>query len=507
MTLAQFITPISQAAYFALMMADHLANGVPTASWTSVRNTGLSLTQILAQYLAALRVLLVSAVSGLFLDYASGSPLTLFAASQYQLGRVPAQFTTGMITLTAVATAPPWSFQAGDVTVGSPGPRTENSRFFANTEDGTLRVGALSIPGSGQGLTLTRKSTGVTVRIVVSGNSTALSVPAVVGKALIINQSTDATGNPTGTAQQIATAIAAQATAAALVDVTVSGAGSFVPGAVATTSLDLGTLIMSFSATESGAAWNIPTGSPLDMKTSFAGVSATNPAWIDSTWITEQGADEESDERLKLRCVSRWGVLGVGGNADAFTFWALCIPNGYTSSPVSQVNILAAWYNGAFAGGAATVAIIGPAGALSAGDVAAVQQNFEAPLDSLADSEIPGLAELGKKYPIGCLVQVVTATNYAVVLTGTVEVRRSANAALADVQTAVTAALTAYQATLLMGQTIYPQKKVAGVIGQASPYALAIRDVDLTGMPASIALTITEYPVLDASGLSYVLVD
>lgn len=506
MTLSDFIKPVSQAAYFALMMADHLANGVPTASWTSPRNTGLSHTQIFALYLAALRALLISAVSGLFIDYATGAPLTLFAKSQYQLDRVPAQFASGMMVLTAVATAPPWSFAAGDITLGTPGPRTDNSRFFTNTEPGSLRVGQLSVPGGGQGLTLTRKSTGVTVRVVVAGMSTALSVPVVVGKAIIINQATDAAGHPTGTATQIAAAIAAQATAAVLVDVAVLGAGTFVPGTIATTSLELGTLILGFSATESGAAWNIPTGSPLDLKTSFAGVAATNPAWLGGSWLTSQGADAESDERLKLRCVSRWGTLGVGGNADAFVFWALQIPDGHTSSPVAQVNILSNWYAGAYAGGGCTVAVIGPAGALGSGDVAAVQANFDAPITSLK-GPIPGLELLGKKYPVGCLVQVVSAANYTVTISGTVHVRRASGATLADVQAAVTAALTAYQQTLLMGQTIYPRKKVAGVIGQAHPFAAAIRDVDLSGMAEAIAVTILEYPVLDATGLVYELVD
>jgi hypothetical protein len=51
--------------------------------------------------------------------------------------------------------------------------------------------------------------------------------------------------------------------------------------------------------------------------------------------------------------------------------------------------------------------------------------------------------------------------------------------------------------------TLYPQKKVAGVIGQASPYASAIADVDLSGMANTIALGRLEYPVLDLSGLSY----
>lgn len=502
-----FLATVNQAAYFALLMAGHLANGVPIKSWTSVRNTGLSLTQILAQYLAALRVLLIQAVAGMFLDTASGIPLTLFAKSQYQLERTPAQFTSGMLVLTSVASAPAYSFAAGNVTVGTPGPQTSLSRYFSNTESGSLVPGQLQIPGEGQGFTLVRKSTGVSVRIVVAGNSTALTVPPVVESQIIINQSTDAQANATGTAAQIVAAILAQASAAVLVTPTVIGAGTFVPGALAATSLQLGTLVMRFSATQSGAQWNIPTGSPLDMKTSYAGVAVANPAWKNLTWIVTQGADEESNERLKLRCVSRWGTIGVGGTADAMTFWALQIPNGYTSSPVAQVTILSNYLHGTYAGNGCTVVVIGPAGALGVQDVAAVQANFDAPISSMANSGIPGLDTLGKKYPLMVQLEAITATNRTVALVGTVSIYRGRGVTIADVQAAVIAELAVYQGKLRIAQVLYPQQKIAGVIESAPPYGDAIARVDLSAMPNSIAMEPLQYPILDASGLVYQMVD
>lgn len=505
-TLSDFFKPVTQAAYFALMMADHLVNGVPTASWTSPRNTGLSLTQILALHLAALRTLLITAVMGLFLDYATGVPLTLFAKSMYQIDRTPAQFTSGILTLTAVPTAPPQAFQSGDVTIGTPGPQTQNTRLFVSTEAGQLQVGRLQVAGGGQGITFIRKGTGVTLQVIVAGLSTALTVPVVIGKAVVINQSTDAAGNPTGTATAIAAAIAAQATAAAQLDTALGGAGSFILGAIPTTSLDVGTLLLAFSATQPGAAWNIPTGSPLVMKTSPAGVSVANTAWLNGTWITSQGADEESDQRLLQRCPARWGTLGVAGNEDGAIFWAMAIPNGYTASPVAQAVIFSGYLNGTYAEGA-TVVIIGPNGALGAGDVAAVQANFDSPINSLAGGPVPGLDQLARKYVIGELVSVISAANHVITLTGTVYLYRRANVSIPDAQAAVTDAIAAYQATLRMGQTIFPQKKVAGVIGQAAPIATAVKEVDLSGMADSITSTRTQYPLLDTSGITYQLVD
>lgn len=504
-TLADIIATITQPQYFADLMAQHKANTVPVASWTSLRNTGLSLTQAASLYFASLRSSITQTARGMFLEYAAGVPLTLFSRSQYQNERTSAQFTSGLLTLTSVASAPPYNFAAGAVTVGTPGP--SNLRLFVSTEAGALQVGQLQIPGGGQGLTLARRTTLVTVRFVVAGLSTALSVPALgVGvKDIVVNVATDSAGNPISTSAQIRTAILAQATVAALVTPTIAGAGSYVIGEIPVTSLDVGTLLLAFSATIAGAAWNIAAGSPLVLKTDISGSVAAVP-WINGTWITSQGADEESDQRLAQRDVARWGTLGVAGNEDGALFWAFCIPNGYQSSPVAQAVIFSGYLSGTYDEGA-TVVIIGPNGALGAGDVAAVQANFDAPIDSLANSAIPGIEELGKKYPIGELVSVVSAANNPIVVTGTVYIKRSANADPGDVQAGVVSAIAAYQATLKMGQTIYPIGKLEGVISQADGFANAIERTDLSGMGASIPSTMTQYPLLDLSGLAYVVVN
>lgn len=508
-TLKDIISTVTQGGYFTQLMAGHKKNGVPVASWTSPRNTGLSLTQIAAQFFAVLRGVVSSSVAGLFLDYAVGVALTLFVRSQYQLERTPAQFAQGWLVLTAVAGAPVQTFGPGDLTAGTPG-NTAATRLFTNLEGGTLQPG-LSVPGVDaagleQGGTFTPKTSGVTLQVVVAGLNTALSVPVVVGKAVVVNAATDAAGNPISTVAQISAAIAARPSALALVGVTSFNLGSAVIGQIPQTSLDLGTLVLKFTATAPGSAWNLPVGSPLDLKTSIVGVSIANPAWIGGTWISSQGAEEESDDRLKLRAPARWGTLGVGGNDDAFLFWALAVPNGYSSSPVSQAVVLASFYQGAFHGAGATVVIIGPAGALGGGDVAAVQANFEAPVLSLAGGPVPGLELLRKKYPIGCLVQVVSAANLTVTITGTVSILRSAGVSVADVQAAVTAALAAYQLALRIGQRIYA-RKLAGVIEQAAPFATAIRDADLSAMTQVTIPTILQYPLLSAAGLIYQPVD
>jgi len=508
-TLASIINKITQAQYFNTLMVGHTTNKVPVASWTSVRNTGLSLTQLSAQLFSVLRGIVSDSIAGMLIDYATGTFLTLFAKSQFQIDRTPAAFTYGKMTLTAVSTAPSYSFSAGDLTAGTPGPSVENQRLYQNTEFGTLVPGQFTTGGD-QGLTLTKKIDSITFQVIVAGLNTAIGIAAAVGTpsggAITIYSATDANGAPTSTAAELRSTILGNATAASLVTPTLSGVGSAVVGAVAPVSLDQGTLVLTFQATEPGSDWNIPTNSPLNLKTSLAGVSVANPAFANSTWITSAGAVDESDAALKQRCLGRWGTIGVGGNEDAFIFWATVTPVGYRVSPVSQVSVFANSLGGTFAPGAATVVIAGPAGALGISDVAAVQANFDAPIPGIYPN-IPGLAEMGPKYPIACQVAVRTVTNKTITLTGTVSILRRSNADPADVQTAVIAALTTYQSTLLIGQPIYPQQKVAGIIGDAPGYAAAIAKVDLSGMPTIIGQTNTEYPLLDPSGLAYILVD
>lgn len=388
--LSDIITSISQSQYFQKLIAAHKANGVPVGSWLSLTNTGLSLTQILSAGLADLRQMITTMAQAMLLDYASGPGLTLLAKSQYQLDRIPAQFTVGKILLKSASTAPAYSFIPGQITVGTPGPATSQTQLFVNVDSGSLSPG--------------------------------------------------------------------------------------------------GILLLTFQAIQPGSGANLLTGTPLDLKTSFVGVTVTNPIYKDGTWITQQGAPEETDDSLKLRCISRWGTLGAGGNEAAFEFWARQIPPGYVSSPVLRVRVASNLYQGQYVPGCATVFIAGTLGSLPASDVAAVQQNFDQP----------------PKYPVGCFVEVATVKNRRISLVGTVNISRSANVSVAEVQAAVSAGMAAYQGTLDIGQTLYPQKLGAEV---DEAYPIAIRDVELISPVDPVFLKYAEYPLLDITKLTYQVVD
>lgn len=84
-----------------------------------------------------------------------------------------------------------------------------------------------------------------------------------------------------------------------------------------------GTLQLTFEAETAGAAGNIGSGQLTIMLTPLAGVTLANPVVPPgSTWITQAGADEESDDELRERCRAKWATLGTGSTADSYIFWA-----------------------------------------------------------------------------------------------------------------------------------------------------------------------------------------
>jgi len=65
---SDLVGAISQAAYFARLMARHVVNGVPTDTWLSVVNTGLSTTQYASEVFAELRSLITGIFRSRYLD-------------------------------------------------------------------------------------------------------------------------------------------------------------------------------------------------------------------------------------------------------------------------------------------------------------------------------------------------------------------------------------------------------------------------------------------------------
>lgn len=401
-SLQSILSPISQSQYVQQLLTQLQAAGVPTDQFKDSTQIDYAFTQVICQALADDRLSISQIESSVFLQYASGNGLTLFAQSAYQINRLLASPTIGTIRLVSALGSPSYTFLPSDITVGTQGSDASITKLYTNTTGGTLA------PGS--------------------------------------------------------------------------------------------TLDLTFIAVSPGSSYNIPNSTALVLKTSFAGVSVSNPIFPpETTWIITQGTDTESDARLKLRCTSRWGTLGAGGNEDAYTFWALQPVNGGTTSPVLHVRVVSNFFGLLVKPAYTTVYVTGPNGPLSNSDLAAVQANFENP----------------QKYPAGFQVLVVNAVDSVVQITGTVYVFRKSNVSLANVQAAVEASLLDYQGTLDIGdQTIYPQKIITWIMsypalmGNVENNISSIRNIDLTTPNSLVNLDYNEYPRLayTAGNLNYVLV-
>ena len=362
-TLTDLIANISQGQYFNELMAKHKANGVPTDAWLDTLNTGLSLTQIDAQLLADLRASVSSMASSMFLDYASGDGLTLFAKSQFNIDRAQAQYTQGTVRLISAPGAPVYNIVPGQLTIGTQGD-TSKQKLYTNTSGGVLNA----------------------------GNHVDLF----------------------------------------------------------------------FRAVSPGSAYNIANSTPMDLKTSLAGVSVNQPIYpLSTSWITQLGIDEEADAQLRIRCRSRWGTIGAEGNEEAMLYYALLPPTGYTASPVKYVRVMSCWLNSQYWPGAVTVVVASDAGPLSPVDLAAVRANYENP----------------QRYGICRILDVINAESLIVIISGDVNIFQSSGISATEIQQQVEASLADYQTLIDIGEVVFPEKIAARMEdGNKS----AIRDVNLT---------------------------
>ncbi len=80
-----------------------------------------------------------------------------------------------------------------------------------------------------------------------------------------------------------------------------------------------GTLDLQFKAEGTGSEYNAD-AAPWSFSTALPGVTLTHLALLTAA------VDEESDESLRSKCVSKWSTLGAGANDDAYRYWATHAP-------------------------------------------------------------------------------------------------------------------------------------------------------------------------------------
>jgi phage-related baseplate assembly protein len=165
-----------------------------------------------------------------------------------------------------------------------------------------------------------------------------------------------------------------------------------------------GTLSLTFEAETAGAAGDIDTNAVLELKTPLAGVSVTNPAVTDS-WITRNGADEETDAQLRERNRTKWATLGIGPGM-AYAHNAL--------SAHASVKRVAVIDNNPRGPGTIDVVIAGDAGVLSGTVVTAVDDYFDGTTDGVdrVNSSADLLVKSAIAFPIAVTANVYVIKQY-----------------------------------------------------------------------------------------------
>lgn len=213
-----------------------------------------------------------------------------------------------------------------------------------------------------------------------------------------------------------------------------------------------------FEAETPGGDWNVGVGTLTQVLTpGGTGITVSNPAGADGTWITQQGVDEETDVALRQRCRDKWATIGSGSNDGAYRYWCTS-----TSSEVTKVALSVDE-----AEGVVELVIAGPLGPVSSAALTAVQ------------------AAVAAKKPLGVQASVANATAVTTPVVGTLYLAPGAVAATA--KAAVEEAITAYARTLDIGATVYVAELVAAAMGVDG-----VRNVVFTAPVADVSLGATQ---------------
>lgn len=351
-----------------------------------------------------------------------------------------------LVALAAVAGFPAYSWQAGSV------PRTFFELEAVSYADLTQVIGAIA----GGGFVDHAEGPWLTLRAAQGYNLTRQ--PAVYTQGVITL--TDGGGiGPVSITDAGQIVVTVDGTRFRVVDSTDYPLPQTLPAS--------GSVTVMFEAETAGAAGNIPDGATVELVTSLPGVTAVQLTPSGGTWITQQGADEETDAALRTRCKARWGELGYGATEAAYRYWAST-----ASAEVTRVAVKEATGDGTVA-----IYVAGSAGPVSGGAITAAQ--------AYVDARRPQ-----------CVVPTVTnASLVTVALTGVVKVKAAQRT---TAQAASSVALSALFAAIPIGGIVY-----------RAPIEKAILDANVGVVNVALdnvaeqTLGPSEVPVVDVSGLTW----
>lgn len=388
-SLSALLTELSVEQIFNILLGVYKANGFPVESW---QEGGTERTRLMA-YATALNnvssIYIPAIAGGGFLDYANTDWLRLTAFELYEIIYNKASFTKGNIKLTSSASAGPFSFAVGELLIAfaDTGHRYSNdtSISLASNSNTTVQFqaefagsaysdasdGVITLVSAFPGLTATNPSTSYSD----VGHTGAGSGTLTLG------------GSPVGPHFVIAKILSSGFSSTALWSTSLDGA-PYVDQMAAVTVTNLGGTGINITRVDNPPSTSFVDG---DIYT-FA---------TPGSWITTQGADDESDSSLANRCRERWSTLSPIPTLNFYTLLATSVPG--VLGQVAQVLV----FQDTIINNQVNIVVSGPAGPLDPSIISTIQDY------------------INPRVPITDLPVVVSPTTFDVALAGTVTVTAS----------------------------------------------------------------------------------
>jgi uncharacterized phage protein gp47/JayE len=392
-TLTQLLTPQTNAQIMQQLLNAAQGNGLPVTDW-AVGGVMRTLMQMVADAIYDESGTLIPQIAGGgFVDYAtgtsSGSPgdwLGLLAQQVYSLTRIAATSTLGNVLLSN-SSGSAYTIQPGQLWITGP---TGNQ--YNTTSGGTLNAGGtLSI--AVQSATVNNSLAGQNY---TDGPNTLTTLITPLPGVTVNNPAPDFSsvaqvGTGTGTITLSRTTGGTPPTPAN-VTILINTSGAV---GVATYSYSInGAAYVSLGTTAASAAL-ASTGTTVALSGTFT--ANDTYSWSSpGSWMTQPGANQETDASLAARMKARWPSLSGVPTANVYALWAK-----QASASVTSVYVTP----DATVPGQVDVMVAGQAGTLPGGTIAAVQTYIQ------------------QRAPITDKVNVISPVNLNVTIAGTVTVQ------------------------------------------------------------------------------------
>ncbi len=339
-----------------LLTALTQTEGFPTTAWPAggvdrTRNMAYStvLVDLVTGYIPAI-------AGGGFLDYAQTDWLRLLAQQQFSIDYQAASETVGNITLTAAGGSGPYTFNSGDIVIIF---AASGNRYIV-TNGGTIPSGgdlvaefhaefggaSYNDPSSSADITLINSLPGVTVTNPAGDYSDVSHVGSGTGTLTL-------GGSPVGSHQVLINIDSTGASGVAGWSYQLDGA-PFVSSGVVASVTNLGGDGINITLVNGGSGTSFVEGDTYLFSTP-------------GSWITTQGADDETNDALIQRCKDRWPSLSDIATEEYYELLATSTPS--VGSQVTQV-IVQPDEN---INNRLSIVVAGPEGALPSGTVTAIQ--------------------------------------------------------------------------------------------------------------------------------------